>query len=48
MDEEDMKNIRIAENSLNPLKDKLGNHRIGQEIFLKPAGIHYFRYIKIE
>lgn len=42
------KNIRITENSLNRLWDKLVKRQINQETFLKGAGLRYFQYIEIE
>ena len=43
-----LRNIRIAENSLNRLWDKLEKQQINQETFLKGAGLRYFHYIEIE
>ena len=42
------KNIRIAEQSLNRLWDRLEKNEIGIEKFLKNAGLRYFQYLKIE
>ena len=42
------KNIRIAENSLNRLWDKLEKQQINPETFLKGAGLRYFQYIEIK
>ncbi|CAF3047092.1 unnamed protein product, partial [Rotaria sp. Silwood2] len=40
--------VRIAEESLGRLWDKLENNKIDKETFLKSAGLRYFQILKIE
>ncbi len=42
------KTVRVAEESLHRLWDKLDRNQIDQATFLKGAGLRYFQYIDIE
>lgn len=42
------KNVRIAEDALNRLWDRLDKQQIDEDRFLKGAGLRYFQYLKIE